>query len=107
MSFNRVILIGTVGKDPEIRYLDTGVSVVTLSVVTNENVTDRNGDRRDVSEWHNVVFWRALAEYVDKHVRKGSLIFVEGKLRSRSWDDHTGQKRYTTEVVAETVKRLN
>ncbi|MDR2466014.1 MAG: single-stranded DNA-binding protein [Prevotellaceae bacterium] len=107
MSYNRVILIGTVGKDPAIQYLDTGVSVVTLSVVTNENVTDRNGDRREISEWHNVVFWRALAEYVDKHVRKGSLIFVEGKLRTRSRDDHAGQKRYVTEVVAETVRLLN
>lgn len=104
MSYNKVILMGTVGKDPEIHYLDTGVSVVTLSVVTDETVKDRNGEQREISEWHNVVFWRALAEYVDKHVRKGSRIFVEGKLRTRSWEDHAGQRRYTTEVVAETVR---
>jgi single-strand DNA-binding protein len=107
MSYNKVILIGNAGKDPEIRHLDTGVAVITLPVVTTERVKDRNGEWREISEWHNVVFWRTLAEIVDKYVRKGSQILVEGKLRNRSWEDQNGQKRYTTEVVAETLKVLN
>jgi single-strand DNA-binding protein len=107
MSYNKVILIGNAGKDPEIRHLDSGVAVITLPVVTSERVKDRNGEWREMSEWHNVVFWRALAESVEKYVRKGSQILVEGKLRNRSWEDRDGQKRYTTEVVAETLKVLN
>jgi single-strand DNA-binding protein len=106
MSYNKVILIGNAVKDPEIRHLDSGVAVVTMSIVTTERVKDRNGEWRDLAEWHNVVFWKNLAEMVERHVRKGSQIFVEGKLRSRSWDDRNGQKRYTTEIVAETLKVL-
>jgi single-strand DNA-binding protein len=107
MSYNKVILIGNAGKDPEIRHLDSGVAVITLPVVTSERVKDRTGEWREVSEWHNVVFWRTLAESVEKYVRKGSQILVEGKLRNRSWEDQNGQKRYTTEIVAETLKVLN
>jgi single-strand DNA-binding protein len=107
MSYNKVILIGNAGKDPEIRHLDSGIAMITLPVVTSERVKDRTGEWREISEWHNVVFWKALAESVEKYVRKGSQILVEGKLRSRSWEDHNGQKRYTTEVVAETLKVLN
>jgi single-strand DNA-binding protein len=107
MSYNKVILIGNVGKDPEIRHLDSGVAVITLPVVTTERVKDRNGEWRETSEWHNVVFWRTLAESVEKYVRKGSQILVEGKLRTRSWEDQNHQKKYTTEVVAETLKVLN
>ncbi|MDR2286663.1 MAG: single-stranded DNA-binding protein [Prevotellaceae bacterium] len=107
MSYNKVILIGNAGKDPEIRHLDSGVAVITLPVVTSERIKDRSGEWREMSEWHNVVFWRALAESVEKYVRKGSQILVEGKLRNRSWEDRDGQKRYTTEVVAETLKVLS
>jgi single-strand DNA-binding protein len=107
MSYNKVILIGNAGKDPEIRHLDSGVAVVTLPVVTSERVKDRNNEWREISEWHNVVFWRALAEMVEKYVRKGSQILVEGKLRNRSWEDQNGQKKYATEVVAETLKVLS
>jgi single-strand DNA-binding protein len=107
MSYNKVILIGNVGKDPEIRHLDSGVAVITLPVVTSERIKDRNGEWREMSEWHNVVFWRALAESVEKYVHKGTQILVEGKLRNRSWEDQNGQKRYTTEIVAETLKVLN
>ncbi|MDR1886637.1 MAG: single-stranded DNA-binding protein [Prevotellaceae bacterium] len=106
MSYNKVILIGNAGKDPEIRHLDTGVAVITLPVATTERVKDRSGEWRETTEWHTVVFWRALAESVEKYVRKGSQIFVEGKLRSRSWEDQSGQKRYATEIVAETLKVL-
>jgi single-strand DNA-binding protein len=107
MSYNKVILIGNVGKDPEIRHLDSGVAVITLPVVTSERIKDRNGEWREMSEWHNVVFWRALAESVEKYVHKGTQILVEGKLRNRSWEDQNGQKRFTTEVVAETLKVLS
>lgn len=107
MSYNKVILIGNAGKDPEIRHLDSGVAVITLPVVTTERVKDRNGEWREMSEWHNVVFWRALAESVEKYVRKGTQILVEGKLRTRSWEDQNHQKKYTTEIVAETLKVLN
>jgi single-strand DNA-binding protein len=107
MSYNKVILIGYAGKDPEIRHLDSGVAVITLPVVTTERVKDRNGEWREISEWHNVVFWRSLAESVEKYVRKGSQILVEGKLRTRSWEDQNRQKKYTTEVVAETLKVLS
>jgi single-strand DNA-binding protein len=104
MSYNKVILIGNVGKDPEIHHLDSGVAVITLPVATTERIKDRNGAWREMTEWHNVVFWQSLAETVEKYVRKGSQIFVEGKLRYRSWEDHTGQKKHTTEIVAETLQ---
>jgi single-strand DNA-binding protein len=107
MSYNKVILIGNAGKDPEIHHLDTGIAVVTISVVTTERVKERNGEWREISEWHNVVFWRSLAESVEKYVRKGTQIFIEGKLRTRSWEDQNGQKKYITEIVAETLKVLS
>jgi len=107
MSYNKVILIGNVGKEPEIRHLDSGVAVITLPIATTERIKDRNGDWKEVTEWHNVVFWRSLAESVEKYVKKGSQIFVEGRLRTRSWEDQSGQKRYTTEIVAETLRLLN
>ncbi|MDR2026696.1 MAG: single-stranded DNA-binding protein [Prevotellaceae bacterium] len=107
MSYNKVILIGNAGKDPEIHHIDNGIAVVTMPVVTTERLKDRNGEWREMSEWHNVVFWRSLAESVDKYVRKGTQIFIEGKLRTRSWEDQNGQKKYITEIVAETLKVLS
>jgi single-strand DNA-binding protein len=106
MSYNKVILIGNAGKDPDIRHLDSGIAVITLPVVTTERVKDRNGEWREISEWHNVVFWRTLAETVEKYVHKGTQILVEGKLRNRSWEDQNGQKRYTAEIIAESLKVL-
>jgi single-strand DNA-binding protein len=84
--------------------LDSGVAVVTLPIATTERVKDRNGEWREITEWHNVVFWRGLAEAIEKNVRKGHQIFVEGKLRNRSWEDSSGQKRYATEIVADTLR---
>jgi single-strand DNA-binding protein len=107
MSYNKVILIGNVGNDPEIRHLDSGVAVLTLRVATTERVKDRNEEWREITEWHSVVFWKGLAESAEKYAHKGSQIFVEGKLRTRSWEDQSGQKRYVTEIVAETLKVLN
>ncbi|MDR0711240.1 MAG: single-stranded DNA-binding protein [Prevotellaceae bacterium] len=107
MSLNKVMLIGNVGRDPEIRHLDTGVAITTIAVATSEVYTDKNtGQRVTNTEWHNVVLWHQLAELAERYIRKGTQIFVEGKIRTRSWDDKNGQKRYTTEVVAENVRLL-
>jgi len=107
MSLNKVMLIGNVGKDPEVRHLDSGVATTTITLATSETYTDKtSGQRVTNTEWHNVVLWRQLAELAEKYIRKGSQIFVEGKIRTRSWDDKDGQKRYTTEVVADNVRLL-
>ena len=106
MSYNKVFLIGNAGKDPEIRHLESGVAVITLPVATTERVKTSSGEWREITEWHNVVFWRGLAETVDKYIKKGSPMFIEGKLRTRSWEDQNGQKKYATEVVAENLRLL-
>ena len=106
MSLNKVMLIGNAGKDPEIRHLENGVAVVTLPVATTERYKDRNGEVKEQTEWHNVVFWRGLADIVERFVRKGSQLFIEGKLRTRSWEDQSGQKKYITEIVAENLRLL-
>jgi single-strand DNA-binding protein len=103
---NKVMLIGNVGKDPEIRHLENDVAVVTLPIATTERFKDRSGTVKEQTEWHTVVFWRNLAEIVEKHVRKGSQVFIEGRLRTRNWEDQSGQKRYTTEIVADTMRLL-
>jgi single-strand DNA-binding protein len=104
MSLNKVMLIGNVGRDPEIRHLDNGVAITTIALATSEVYSGRNsGQRVTNTEWHNVVLWSQLAELAEKHIRKGTQIFVEGKIRTRSWDDKTGQKRYTTEIIADNV----
>jgi len=104
---NKVMLIGNVGKDPEVRHLDSGVATTTISLATSETYTDKtSGQRVTNTEWHNVVLWRQLAELAEKYIRKGTQIFVEGKIRTRSWDDKDGVKRYTTEVVADNVRLL-
>jgi single-strand DNA-binding protein len=103
---NKVMLIGNVGKDPEIRHLENDVAVVTLPIATTERFKDRSGTVKEQTEWHNVVFWRNLAEIVEKHVRKGSQVFIEGRMRTRNWEDQSGQKRYVTEIVADTMRLL-
>ncbi len=106
MSFNKVLLIGNVGKDPEVRHLETGVAVASFTLATTERYKDRSGVMQDQTEWHNIVCWRNLAELSEKYINKGSQIFVEGKIRTRSWNDQTGQKRYTTEIVADNIRLL-
>jgi single-strand DNA-binding protein len=106
MSVNKVILIGNVGADPEIRHLDNNVAVANLRMATSESYTAKNGERVTSTEWHNVVLWRSLAELAEKYIRKGKQIYVEGRLRTRSWDDKDGQKRYTTEIFADVVRLL-
>lgn len=106
-SVNKVILIGNLGKDPEVRRLENGAIVASFPIATSETYTDRaTGERRDNTDWHNIVVWRGLAEVVEKYVRKGQKIYVEGKLKTRSWTDQTGATRYTTEVVADELTIL-
>jgi single-strand DNA-binding protein len=107
MSFNKVILIGNVGKDPEVRHLETGTAVASFTLATTERYKNRNGELQDQTEWHNIVCWRNLAELSEKYIKKGAQIFVEGKIRTRSWADQTGAKRYTTEIVADNIRLLD
>ncbi|MFA5444970.1 MAG: single-stranded DNA-binding protein, partial [Bacteroidales bacterium] len=103
---NKVMLIGNVGKDPEIRHLESGTAVANITLATTERYKDRNGETQEQTEWHNVVLWRGLADVTERFVRKGSQIFIEGKIRTRSWEDQSGQKRYTTEIVADNMQLL-
>ena len=103
---NKVILVGNLGKDPEVRYLENGTAVANFPIATSESYKDREGNRVDQTEWHNIVVWRKLAEIAESYLKKGSQIYLEGKLRTRSWEDQQGNKRYTTEVVADTFTML-
>jgi single-strand DNA-binding protein len=105
-SLNKVMLIGNLGKDPEVRAIPSGVKVANFSIATSESYTDKTGQKVDKTEWHNIVMWRGLAEVAEKYLKKGSQIFVEGRLQTRSWDDQNGAKRYTTEVVADNMVML-
>ncbi len=103
---NKVILVGNLGKDPEVRHLENGTAVANFPIATSESYKDKQGNRVDQTEWHNVVVWRKLAEIAENYLKKGSQIYLEGKLRTRSWDDPQGNKKYTTEVVADTFTML-
>lgn len=104
---NRVILIGNLGRDPEVRTLESGTMVAKFSVATNESYKDRNGEWQDLTEWHDVVVWRALAERAQQQLKKGSQVYVEGKLTHRTWQDQNGNNRRTTEVLANTFRLLD
>ena len=104
---NKVILIGNLGGDPEVRYTPSGAAVVNVNLATNESWTDRSGERQERTEWHRLVLWSKLAEIAGQYLRKGSKVFVEGRLQTRSWDDQSGQKRYTTEVVVNDLQMLD
>ena len=108
MSVNKVILIGNVGKDPDVRYLDNGVAVATFSLATTERgYTLQNGTQvPDRTEWHNIVLWRGLAQTAEKYVHKGDKLYIEGKIRSRSYDDQNGVKRYVVEIYADNMEML-
>lgn len=106
---NKVILIGNVGQDPEVRYTgdaNNGAKVATIRLATTERYRDRNGNLQEHTEWHSVVVWRNQADVVEKYVKKGTQLYIEGRLRTRSWDDQNGNKRYTTEVMADTLQLL-
>ena len=103
---NKVILIGNLGKDPEVRYLDSGVAVANFSLATTESYKNKEGERVSQTEWHNVVLWRGLAEVAEKWLKKGSSVYIEGKIRSRKWEDKEGNTRYTTEILADNMTML-
>lgn len=103
---NKVILIGNVGADPEVRYLEGGTAVANLRIATTESFT-RNGERVEQTEWHSVVLWRGLAEVAQKYVKKGMKLYIEGRLRTRQWEDKDHIKRYTTEIYADNMQMLS
>jgi single-strand DNA-binding protein len=103
---NKVILVGRLGKDPEVRNLENGATVANFTIATSESYKDKTtGDKKEVTEWHNIVLWRGLAEISQKYLHKGDLVYIEGKLRTRSWEKE-GVTRYTTEVVADNMTML-
>ncbi|MCD6067044.1 MAG: single-stranded DNA-binding protein [Bacteroidetes bacterium] len=104
---NKVILVGNLGRDPEIRNLEGGISVARFSLATTEIHKDKNGNRVEHTEWHHIVLWRLLAENAEKLLKKGSQIYLEGKLQTRDWQDKDGNKRQTTEIVGESFLLLN
>lgn len=99
-SLNKVMLIGRLGQDPEVRYTQSNTAVATLSVATSERYKDGNGEFQEKTEWHRVVAWGRLAEICQQYLNKGSLIYIEGPLQTRQWEDNQGQKKYTTEIKA-------
>lgn len=102
---NKVILVGNLGSDVELRYTPGGAAVTTVSIATSEFSKDKSGERREITDWHRVVFWNRSAEILNEFCRKGSKILIEGRLKTRSWDD-AGQKRFQTEVVADRLELL-
>lgn len=106
MSVNKVILVGNLGKDPELRYTASGVAVATFSLATSERYKGRDGQQQEKTEWHNVVAWRQLAEICGKYLHKGKQVYIEGKIQTRSYDDRDGNKRYMTEIVADQMQML-
>lgn len=107
-SLNKVTLIGNLGKDPELRYTNSGVPVATFSLATNETWKDSDGNTQERTEWHNIVAWQKLAEICGEWLKKGSKVYIEGRLQTRSWDDKTtGQKRYMAEIVANDMIMLD
>lgn len=112
MSLNKVMLIGNVGRDPEVRYLDgngqngQGNKVATFTLATTERYRDRNGELRENTEWHNIVAWRQSADVAEKFIRKGTQVFIEGRLRTRSYTDAQGTKKYTTEITVDNLQLL-
>lgn len=106
MSYNKVFLIGNVGKEPDVRHLESGAVVAQFTLATSERYKDKNGATQELTEWHNIVCWRQLAEIAEKYIGRGTQIFVEGKIRTRNWTDQSGAKRYTTEIYADNIRLL-
>jgi single-strand DNA-binding protein len=107
-SVNKVILVGRLGKDPEIRSVPSGTSVAKFTIATDEKFTDRSGEKQERTEWHNIVAWGKLAEICGQYLKKGKLVYIEGSIRTDSWDDkESGQKKYRTEIIANTMQMLD
>ena len=103
---NKAILIGNLGRDPETRTLESGVKVTKFPMATTETFKNKDGVKTDQTEWHNIVLWRGLAEVAEKYLRKGDSVYIEGKISYRQWDDKDGNKRYTTDIVADNMTML-
>jgi len=105
-SLNKVMLIGNLGKDPEVRTIPSGAKVANFPIATSESYTGKDGNRVEKTEWHNIVMWRGLAEVAEKYLKKGNQVFIEGKLQTRSWDKADGTKAYMTEIMADNMTML-
>tara|TARA_R110001592_G_scaffold36893_1_gene123603 strand:+ start:4319 stop:4753 length:435 start_codon:yes stop_codon:yes gene_type:complete len=106
-GINKVILVGNLGKDPEVRYLEGGSAVANFPIATSETYKDKtSGEKKTITEWHNIVVWRRLAEIAEKYLKKGNQVYIEGKLRTRQWQDKDGNNRYTTEIVGDNMQML-
>lgn len=103
---NKVIIVGNVGRDPEVRYTQSGRAVASFSVATSERFQDKDGQTQERTEWHRVVAWARLAEICGEYLRKGKQVYIEGRLQTRDWEDKDGHKRYTTEIIANTMQML-
>jgi single-strand DNA-binding protein len=106
LGVNKVILIGHLGRDPELRYTPGGQATASFTLATSERWTDKNGQRQERTEWHNIVVWAKLAELANQYLKKGSPAYIEGRITNRSWDDRDGNKKYKTEIVANTIQFL-
>ena len=107
MSVNKVILVGNVGKDPETRYLDEGTAITKFSMATSESYKNKAGERVSTTEWHNVVLWRGLAQVAEKYVKKGTQLYIEGRIKTRTYDDQEGNKKYITEIQGDQMQLLS
>jgi single-strand DNA-binding protein len=107
MSVNKVILVGRLGKDPETRYMTNGEAVTNATLATSENWKDKSGEKQEKTEWHNLVFYRRLAEVAGEYLRKGSQVYIEGKIQTRKWQDKEGKDRYTTEILVNEMQMLS
>jgi len=107
MSVNKVILVGRLGKDPETRYMPNGEAVTNATLATSENWKDKSGEKQEKTEWHNLTFYRRLAEIAGEFLKKGSMIYVEGKLATRKWQDKEGKDRYTTDIIVGEMQMLS
>ena len=105
-GINKVILVGNLGKDPEVRTLENGAKVANFTLATSESYKNKDGQRVTQTEWHNIVLWRGLADIAERYLNKGNQVYIEGKIRTRSWDDKDGVKRYTTEILGDNLTML-
>jgi len=105
-SVNKVILVGNLGKDPESRFMSNGDAVTNITLATTDTWKDKNGEKQEKTEWHQIVFYRKLAEIVSEYCRKGQSVYVEGRLETRKWTDKNGVERYTTQIIADQMKML-
>ena len=103
---NKVILVGNLGKDPQVNYLDNGIAVANFSLATTESYKNKEGEKVSQTEWHNIVLWRGLAEVAEKYLKKGSSVYIEGKIKTRKWEDKEGVTKYTTEILGDSMTML-